>query len=359
MRLYGDHHVRVYTDNVLHFGNSHLADGGISSVIRRHLSRDLRDTVISAVATYDPRERSPLRRNLPWVGAMRVLLANNKIDVAHVHISNGGSLLREGLVLIAARLTRRRTVVTLHGSGISKAKPSVVFFYKKLLCSAHVVHGYSDQYRQQLNIPGRKWFTIPNDVDVPSRVDFLKKEKRIIFVGEVGLRKGIDLLISAWRTLPSSDWQLLLVGSATDEGAPIVNSVSLPSSVVFAGPQSHSAVLDLYRDAAVAVLPSRAEAFPMTVCEAMAGGCAVIGSDAGALGELLTSSSQMVVRPLSSESLANALSFMMQDFATTLDYGSQARRYAVAHLSGVAVQPRWIEAYGMTLVYSSECKDGQ
>src|SRR5439155_1374034 len=114
----------------------------------------------------------------------------------------------------------------------------------------------------------------------------------VFYLGQWKAYKNLPLLLEAFqivrRTHPAS--QLVLAGD--DPRHPEVRQLAaeLPEgSIVLPGRLPESAVPDLYRGAAVVVLPSRAEGFGLPVIEAMACGvpavCSVIDVIHGAIGE--------------------------------------------------------------------------
>jgi glycosyltransferase involved in cell wall biosynthesis len=87
----------------------------------------------------------------------------------------------------------------------------------------------------------------------------------VLFAGEVGQRKGVDVLIEAWpavRAARPEAW-CLVVGPSTGMAIPEMPGLDVR------GPVSMADVRALMRDARVVVLPSRAEAMPMVILEAM------------------------------------------------------------------------------------------
>lgn len=79
------------------------------------------------------------------------------------------------------------------------------------------------------------------------------------------------------------------------------------------GPLSHEKVLRLQQSAAIAVLPSRDEALPMFLLEAMARGCAVVGSTVGEIPQLFSKGAGLLVAPGNIDDLARALEELCTD----------------------------------------------
>jgi glycosyltransferase involved in cell wall biosynthesis len=103
-----------------------------------------------------------------------------------------------------------------------------------------------------------------------------RRGKRMLFLGRIHPKKGLDLLIGAWARLVAefTDWEVLIVGP--DEGGylsavkEMVRQAGLEESVRFHGSVSGAAKAAAFRSADLFVLPSYSEGFPMAVIEAAA-----------------------------------------------------------------------------------------
>jgi glycosyltransferase involved in cell wall biosynthesis len=111
----------------------------------------------------------------------------------------------------------------------------------------------------------------------------------VFYLGQWKAYKNLPMLLEAFarvrRTHPGS--QLVIAGDDPRHPEVRQRAAALPEgSVVLPGRLPESAVPDLYRGAAVVVLPSRAEGFGLPVIEAMACGVPVICSDLPVLREI-------------------------------------------------------------------------
>jgi len=125
---------------------------------------------------------------------------------------------------------------------------------------------------------------IPNGVDVP---DLLargrSKFRTLLFLSRLHPKKGLDLLLPAWRTVQDRfrDWELVIVGP--DRGGYLAKLQQLAKDlnvqrVQFAGPLYGINKWAAYRGADVFVLPTYSENFGMAVAEALAVGTPAIVS---------------------------------------------------------------------------------
>ncbi|MFA5306226.1 MAG: glycosyltransferase family 4 protein [Candidatus Babeliales bacterium] len=112
---------------------------------------------------------------------------------------------------------------------------------------------------------------------------------RVIFVGLISLRKGVQYLLDAWNKLKlPKDSELLLVGTMTKDFASIISRLHIPANVTFTGPVDRPTLRTLYQEASLFVLPSLEDGFGMVIGEAMASGLPVICSSTSAGPELIT-----------------------------------------------------------------------
>lgn len=101
-----------------------------------------------------------------------------------------------------------------------------------------------------------------------------------LFVGSISARKGVPILLEAWRRMRIDDAELWLAGPGA---APKCATVNLPASVRFLGRKSRADVAELMRQADLFVFPSFFEGLAQVQVEALASGLPVISTiEAGA-----------------------------------------------------------------------------
>ncbi|MFT5738665.1 MAG: glycosyltransferase involved in cell wall biosynthesis, partial [Maribacter sp.] len=120
---------------------------------------------------------------------------------------------------------------------------------------------------------------IPNGIDL-TEINKLKEiygTKKVVFLSRIHPKKGIELLLEAWRTSDTGDWTLEIAGNgeATYIETLRRNARDL-ENVAFVGPQYGEAKWNLLRSADLMVLPTHSENFGIVVAEALALGVPVI-----------------------------------------------------------------------------------
>ena len=109
---------------------------------------------------------------------------------------------------------------------------------------------------------------------------------RVLFLGQVMLRKGVQYLLEAWRQLDWRDAELWVVGNALPDGQLVLKRYAdLPGLRVMGHVPDQLAA---FQSADVFVAPSVEDGFGLTVTEAMACGLPVIVSDHVGAADLVT-----------------------------------------------------------------------
>lgn len=122
---------------------------------------------------------------------------------------------------------------------------------------------------------------IPNGIETegyPCRTSIDVVKKQVLFLSRIHIKKGIELLIDAWKKIIDNfqGWKLVIVGNGEPEYIESLNkrilSLGLTDSVEIKEPVFGAAKLELYQSSALFVLPSFSENFGMVIAEAMSCG---------------------------------------------------------------------------------------
>ncbi len=174
-------------------------------------------------------------------------------------------------------------------------------------------------------------------------------KRHVLFIGTLEARKNLDGLLDAWARvvaeMPAAP-SLVIAGRATPDAAGAVARMDEPplrGRVRHVGYVSEPERQELYRDAAVLVLPSFHEGFGLTALEAMAAGVPVVASRRGSLPELIGDAG-LLVDPGDSMEMSRALISAISDPAIRARL-SAAGRARAGHYSWASSADRLIEAY--------------
>lgn len=210
----------------------------------------------------------------------------------------------------------------LLGHGVERERTAVLPFvvdHDSIRARVDEARRSRDELRRQLEVP-------------PGR-------RALLFVGQMIRRKGIDVLLDALALAARSGTPpfLLLVGEGEDlaEFSAQAVRVGVEAHVRFL-PYVDNAQLPRYWAAADGfVLPSRFDAWPVVIVEALVAGLPVVGTDScGSVRDLVTPASGFIARAGDVLSLSEALRSFL---AAELEPMAAAARGAVAGLSPLAV----------------------
>jgi glycosyltransferase involved in cell wall biosynthesis len=160
------------------------------------------------------------------------------------------------------------------------------------------------------------------------RKDSASRHMKFIYAGQISLRKGIPLLLEAWRSADIPDATLQLVGLWKLSNAKRTN---LPPNVVLIEPRSPTELRRLYQESDVFVFPSYFEGFGLVLLEAMACGLPAIATNATAGPDVLSADCGIVVPMADWEALAAALMRMAGDRDRLEEMRAAARARALTH----------------------------
>jgi glycosyltransferase involved in cell wall biosynthesis len=166
----------------------------------------------------------------------------------------------------------------------------IITFIKKLIFSkAKLIIYSSDQSIPNnflLNIKPNKLFKIETssvqkkDLITVSDLKFIskRKSKKIGFVGQFIFRKGIDILINAFREIPNNNhYELHLVGGE-ESFLPKELRQKINKQIFIRGFLNKDDLLQFYKEIDILVVPSREEVWGLVIIEAMSQGLLILAS---------------------------------------------------------------------------------
>ena len=153
---------------------------------------------------------------------------------------------------------------------------------------------------------------------------------RVLFLGQVMLRKGIQYLLEAWKRLGWRDAELWVVGKVTPDARVVLERYAdLPGLKLLGYVPDQLAALQA---AHVFVAPSVEDGFGLVVVEAMACGLPVVVSNHTGAGDLIENGeSGLVVEYNQVEQYARALETLRANPGLARRMGHAARALALRH----------------------------
>lgn len=321
--------------------------GGISTLIAEILNSRLREdfdfTYIASQAE-DYGRFGKLALAVTSFASFVRAAATRRADVVHVHLGSNASLYREGLFIIAARLFGKRVVGHFHAGDIDEYFPGQPrigrsFISAALRGCASLVACSRESAKQLAAIaPGPPVAVIPNAIDVAAfevKRTLRPGPVRILFVGAIGRLKGERDLLAALASMrrDGREFSVSILGYGAGTLAGECRELGISDTVEHLGPVALADRVAFYKEADVFVLPTYAEAMPMSVIEAMAAGLAIVTTRVGGIPEIIEHGvNGLLVEPGDPNELAERIAELCNDPELRLRLGDRAREDAARDL---------------------------
>jgi glycosyltransferase involved in cell wall biosynthesis len=242
-------------------------------------------------------------------------------DVLHGHGAKGGAY---------ARLARGRHAIrayTPHGGSLHYGwgSPTGLLYLsleRALIARTDLFLFESaygrDVFRAKVGNPGELALIVHNGVTLAEFAPITTDQPAtdLVFVGELRVLKGVDVLIAAIALLKQEGVSLsaTIVGEGPDRAAfeAQVRARDLADSVRFVGAKPARSA---FASGCLLVVPSRAESLPYIVLEAAAAGVPLITTRVGGIPEIFGPDVADLVPPDDAAALARAIGLRLRDLA--------------------------------------------
>lgn len=317
--------------------------GSVLQIISDH---DVGGDSVSVDPTWVP--DSPLRSSKLTARAMLAVAGVSPGQVIHVHLSERGSFIREGALLVLARRRGLPTVVTIHGASFLPFARSRPRLAAGVLRHADLVTCLDPEVGDLVRTmaPGARVEIVPNPVPLYSSIPPADQTAEVVFfAGEIGLRKGADVLCRAWETVvrERAEARCTLAGPRTDLEIADLERLEIRP------PVGREEMLELLATARVVALPSRAEGMPMTLTEAMSAGRPFVATPVGGIPELAGGGGGVLIPVGDADALARRLIELLADPALARRCGDQGRRFCAETRSVEVIDARLRDLYSSVL----------
>ncbi len=242
------------------------------------------------------------------------LLRNREaIDIIHVHGAGNMAMTanivkplinKPVVVKVATASTAHISAGDLHGAETALLGNVRLSLLKK--CDAFIAT--TEQIKRELidcGVAEERIVLIPNGVDTERFTPSTRDDKRILreklgiragpaclFVGRLIRRKGIDVLLRAWKEVMRdiTDATLFIVGGGEEKETlqRLSESLRISTGVSFLGHIGPAEVVEYYKISDLFAFPSRGEGMPNAILEAMSSGLPVIATAIGGIVDMIT-----------------------------------------------------------------------
>lgn len=350
---------------VLMLGTSFGTMGGVSAVTRLlSESRLFANWRVVYVSTHrDGSRLAKLQLALSAWFRSAWLLITGDIRLVHIHISSYASFWRKSCFMLLARAARTPVVVHMHGADFvefNQGLPAVgKRFVRWMFANSTLLIALSDEWERRLRVLGghNRIAVVPNPVVIPpERGARFRKRSTLLFLGNIGHRKGCYVLLDALAVVKEKYPRVrLLCGGDGDHQAFLDAAAKrgLSQNIQLLGWVVGGAKRRLLARSTVFVLPSYSEGLPMALLEAMAAGLPVISTPVGGIPDAVRNGVDGLLVPAGdAPALAQAIERLLSDASLCASLGASARARAIAHF-GIEQVVNQIEAIYCDLIDGS------
>jgi starch synthase len=189
----------------------------------------------------------------------------------------------------------------------------------------------------KMGVPESKVRKVPYGVNIrrfEKVVDPKPDHFDVLFVGQVGFRKGVPDLLEGFARLRHPKKRLRLVGGMCHEMVRYLRKLPAPEHVEFLGHVPQPKLKNIMSRSHVMVLPSIEEGLALVQAQALACGCPVIGTPNTGADDLFTNGKEGFIVPIRDpQTIANRLQ-LLADSPDRRSAMSKAALQRVAQLGG-------------------------
>lgn len=271
--------------------------GGMFSVVKNYQNVGFFDNwKIVFLKTHD---------NFSFVGRMAIasvallkflrMIVLSQINFIHVHLASKGSFYRKSIFIMIGRLFRLPVIIHLHGSEFkifydnhSKLQKQFINYIFNLSDSIIVLSKEWEKFIKDRMILRTPISIINNFVksDFDSSGPVKKVKNSIVFLGELGRRKGISDLLTVVKRLTKKYPDILLFCGGNGDLEKInreVDKLGIKENVNILGWVDQDKKKGILKKGQIFVLPSYNEGQPMAIIEAMSFGLPIISTMVGGI----------------------------------------------------------------------------
>lgn len=225
-------------------------------------------------------------------------LKKGEFQLVHLHVSYRGSFYRKAMLVKVCNKVGIPVILHHHGSEFYK------FFYKLSsvkksyvidiieLASLNIVLSEKAKDNLAQIAPKANITHLYNSVHLDEKNNYNVFGKKILFLGNMGERKGIyDLLTcikSIEKFLKKNGIKFLLCGDGDIEKVRnTINQLEIQDIIEYLGWANKEMLEKFYKDIIINILPSYNEALPMTILETMAKGIPNISTYVASIPEII------------------------------------------------------------------------
>lgn len=324
--------------------------GGITTLITDILRSDLRENLELIYVESQSEESGTIGKMILACQAICRFVWNSALKqpkLVYIHLGSNASLYRESIFIFLAKLFGKKVVTHFHAGDIDNYYPLQSgigqAFIRRAITLSDLVIAVSNKSAEQLRTICRtvKISVLPNAIDTsifdrPFERNPDDGKVRLLFVGAVGKLKGERDLVATLATLRHRVPQLRvsILGYGAETLIEYCRRLGVTDLIEHLGPVAMNERVSFFQNSDIFVLPTYAEAMPISVIEAMAAGLPTIATTVGGIPELIDDGvNGFLVPPGDIDILAAKIEILANDVDRRLKMGNMAKMKSLEQMN--------------------------
>lgn len=322
-------------NKILVISVSNLAKGGVATVVTTFMENEYLNTNFDIHYFHSNDPKNLISKWFSFFISclyFPFFLLKGNFQVAHIHGSLKGSLLRKSYFLLWLKIFNTPIIYQCHAAEVEEYFNSKSEFQLKVirtifsLCSLRLCLGSNGaQLFEDKTL--QKWNILFNPVPELDISKMNHNTCNFTFMGELSQRKGIHDLLKAFSQSDHENAQLFVAGNGDiDDLKSRCRELKIENNVSFLGWINNTEKKELLAKTDVVILPSYAEGLPMSILEAMSVGLPVITTPVGSVEDAITDHVHgLLVDPGNINGICSAINELVSDKEKREYLGSNAK----------------------------------
>ena len=264
------------------------------------------------------------------------LLKDKNIKILHAHTAAGTDFKRTAIMVNIAKQSGLKVILHSHASSFKDyyrdSDEKMKRWIREVLNKADILIVLSESWKAYfigIGIPKEKIVILHNITAYPQVSEKKEDSKvRLLFMGEIGPRKGVFDLLKAIGTHKDEfkgKIEVRIGGNKNEvQLLTAIKDYNIEKFVHFEGFVSGEKKIELLNWANVYVLPSFNEGLPISILEAMSYKMPIISTPVGGIPEVVDDSNGILVEPGNSEQIYKAILTYVHDAGLIAKQGEES-----------------------------------
>lgn len=283
------------------------------------------------------------------------LSTDKNVKILHAHTAAGTDFRRTAIIVNIAKHNGLKVALHSHASSFKDfymdSNEKKKRWIREVLNKADILIVLSESWKAYfigIGIPKEKIVILHNITAYPQVIEKKEDSKvRLLFMGEIGPRKGVFDLLTAIRNHKDElegEIEVRIGGNKNEvQLLTAIKDYNIEKFVHFEGFVSGEKKIELLNWANVYVLPSFNEGLPISILEAMSYKMPIISTPVGGIPEVVDDSNGILVEPGNSEQIYKAILTYVHDARLIAKQGEESYKkvqtympdYVLKHLKAI------------------------